>query len=223
MKATRTPRVKICCISSVEEAALAVECGASALGLVSHMPSGPGVISDELIAEIAATVPPAIGTFLLTSRQSVREMVAQHRLCRTNTIQICDHLTAGTHRELKHALPGISVVQVIHVTGPESVEEAAQVASSVDAILLDSGNQKLAVKELGGTGRTHDWTLSRTIRERADVPLFLAGGLTPENLGQAVEEVGPFGLDVCSGVRTGGKLDKDKLRRFFEAVRHAVA
>jgi phosphoribosylanthranilate isomerase len=221
MKATRTPRVKICCISGVEEAALAVECGASALGLVSQMPSGPGVISDELIAEIAATVPPAIGTFLLTSRQSVRETVAQQHSCRTNTIQLCDHLTTGTHRELKEALPGISVVQVIHVTGPESVEESARVAPSVDAILLDSGNQKLAVKELGGTGRTHDWSLSRTIRERIGIPLFLAGGLTAENVGQAIEEVGPFGIDICSGVRTDGKLDAVKLKRFFSAVRAA--
>ena len=198
---------------------MAVEAGASALGLVSHMPSGPGVISDELIAEIAATVPPAIGTFLLTSRQSVEEIVAQQRFCRTNTIQICDHLTRGTHRDLKDALPGISIVQVIHVTGPESVDEAASVAEHVDAILLDSGNQKLAVKELGGTGRTHDWTLSRAIRKLVSVPLFLAGGLTPENVAQAIREVGPFGLDVCSGVRTDGKLDAGKLGRFFGAVR----
>jgi phosphoribosylanthranilate isomerase len=218
MKATRTPRTKICCISSIEEAALAIECGASALGLVSHMPSGPGVISDERIAEIAATVPPAIGTFLLTSRQNVDDIVAQQRFCRTNTIQICDHLTEGIHRDLKDALPGISVVQVVHVTGPESVEEAARVAPHVDAILLDSGNQKLVVKELGGTGRIHDWTLSRAIRERIDIPLFLAGGLTPENVAQAIEEVGPFGLDLCSGVRTDGKLDEAKLKRFFSAV-----
>ena len=223
MKATRTPRVKICCIGSVEEAALAVSCGASALGLVSQMPSGPGVISDALIAEIAATVPPAIGTFLLTSRQSVDEIVAQQHACRTNTIQICDHLASGTHRELKQALPGISIVQVVHVTRPESIAEAVAVAPHVDAILLDSGNQKLAVKELGGTGRTHDWTLSRTIRELVEVPLFLAGGLTPENVGQAIAEVEPFGLDLCSGVRTGGKLDATKLKRFFSAVRAARA
>ena len=213
------PRVKICCIGSVDEAALAVDCGASALGLVSHMPSGPGVISDDQIAEIAATVPPAVATFLLTSRQRVADIVEQQRFCRTNTIQICDHLTVGTHRDLKDALPGISVVQVVHVTGPESIEEAARVAPQVDAILLDSGNQKLAVKELGGTGRTHDWTLSRAIRERIGIPLFLAGGLTPENVGQAIDEVGPFGLDVCSGVRTDGKLDASKLSRFFAAVR----
>jgi phosphoribosylanthranilate isomerase len=221
MEATRTPRVKICCIASVEEAALAVEAGASALGLVSQMPSGPGVISDELIANIAATVPSSIGTFLLTSRQSVDEIVAQQRSCRTNTIQICDHLTRGTHRELKDALPGISIVQVVHVTGPESVDEAAAVASNVDAILLDSGNQRLAVKELGGTGRRHDWTLSRKIRESIGIPMFLAGGLTPENVAQAIDEVAPFGLDLCSGVRTGGKLVPEKLRRFFGAVREA--
>jgi len=222
MKATRTPRVKICCIGSVEEAALAVECGASALGLVSQMPSGPGVISEDLIAEIAATVPPAIGSFLLTSRQNVSEIVAQHRLCRTNCIQLCDRIMSGTYRGLKEALPGVSIIQVIHVTGPESVDEAESIAHQVDAILLDSGNQKLPVKELGGTGRTHDWSLSRRIRERIGIPMFLAGGLTPENVGRAIEEVGPYGLDLCSGVRTNGKLDETRLREFFSAVRNAT-
>jgi phosphoribosylanthranilate isomerase len=221
MKASRTPRIKICCIANVDEAALAIDCGASALGLVSHMPSGPGVIGDALIAKIAAVVPPAIGTFLLTSRTRVADIIEQQRRCRTNTIQICDHLTHGTHRDLKDALPGISVVQVVHVTGPESIEEAARIAPQLDAILLDSGNQKLAVKELGGTGRTHDWSVSRAIRERIAIPLFLAGGLTPENVGQAIREVGPFGLDVCSGVRTGGKLEATKLKGFFTAVRRA--
>jgi len=223
MKSTLMPRVKICCISSVQEAALAIQCGASALGLVSSMPSGPGVIGDERIAEIAATVPPAIGTFLLTSRQSVGEIIKQQHFCRTNTIQICDHLTDGTHRDLKRALPGISVVQVVHVTGPESIEEAVRVAPHVDAILLDSGNQKLAVKELGGTGRTHDWSLSRSIREAIRAPLFLAGGLTAENVAQAIAEVGPFGLDLCSGVRTDGRLDATKLTRFFAAARAVAA
>jgi phosphoribosylanthranilate isomerase len=223
MKATVTPRIKICCIGSVEEATLAIERGASALGLVSHMPSGPGVIIEKQIAEIAAAAPPPIGTFLLTSKQNVNDIIAQHCFCRTNCIQICDHLTGGTHRELKDALPGISIVQVIHVIGPESVDEACAVAPHVDAILLDSGNQKLATKELGGTGRTHDWTLSRTIRESIDIPIFLAGGLTPENVARAIQEVGPFGLDLCSGVRTSGKLDKTKLRRFFAMVRSAAS
>jgi phosphoribosylanthranilate isomerase len=215
--------MKICCIRSADEAAMAVDYGASALGLVSHMPSGPGVIGDELIAEIAARVPPGIGTFLLTSRQRVNEIVAQQHFCKTNTVQICDHLIDGTHRNLKEALPGISIVQVVHVTGPKSVEEADLASSQVDAILLDSGNQKLAVKELGGTGRTHDWTLSRKIRENIDVPLFLAGGLNAENVARAIDEVGPYGLDVCSGVRSDGKLDEHKLKSFIAASRNFSA
>lgn len=221
MKITSAPRVKVCCISSIEEAALAVELGASAIGLVSYMPSGPGVISDELIAEIAATVPPPVATFLLTSRQDAQVIIDQQRRCRTNCIQICDRITPGTHRELKRALPGVSLIQVIHVTGRESIEEAVAVDRGVDAILLDSGNQSLPVKELGGTGRKHDWALSREIRERISVPMFLAGGLNATNALAAVQEVGSFGLDICSGARTGGKLDRAKLEAFFAAVRSA--
>jgi phosphoribosylanthranilate isomerase len=209
-------------MASVQEAALAIELGASAVGLVSEMPSGPGVITEDLVTEIAASVPPPIATFLLTSRQDAASVIAQQQSCRTNCIQICDRLTSGTYRDLREGLPGISLIQVIHVTGRESVDEALECASQVDAILLDSGNQSLAVKELGGTGRIHDWTLSREIRERLLVPMFLAGGLTPANVYQAIRDVGPFGLDVCSGVRTNGTLDRSKLEAFFQAVRSAM-
>lgn len=212
------PRVKVCCISSLAEAELAIRYGASALGLVSAMPSGPGVIEEELIAEIAAQAPPPIATFLLTSKQDVYSIIAQQRRLRANTIQLVDRLEQGSFDDLRSALPGISLVQVIHVTGEESVEEALAVAPQVDAILLDSGNQKLAVKQLGGTGRTHDWTLSRKIREAVNVPIFLAGGLKSENVADAIRSVEPFGLDLCSGVRTYGKLDEAKLARFFEQV-----
>lgn len=208
-------RVKICCISSIEEAQLAVKYGASALGLVSEMPSGPGVISEESITKIAAVVPPGISTFLLTSKQFVSEIIEQQRRCRTNTIQICDELIKGTHEELKEALPGIKIVQVIHVTGEESIHDATEVSKNVDALLLDSGNQKLAVKELGGTGRTHNWIISKTIVNAVRVPVFLAGGLNAENVTDAIRQVQPFGVDVCSGVRTNGKLDEQKLKSFF--------
>lgn len=223
MQAPSIPRVKICCISSLAEAQLAITHGAAALGLVSHMPSGPGVISEEMIAAIAAHVPPGVATFLLTSKQEVDAIIAQQRRCGTNTIQICDHLIEGNHQDLRAALPGIKIVQVIHVTGEESLHEAETAAPFVDAILLDSGNQKLAVKELGGTGRTHDWGLSRKIRERVNVPIFLAGGLKPENVAAAVAQVAPFGLDICSGVRTDGKLDATKLRRFFVNIRETAS
>jgi phosphoribosylanthranilate isomerase len=222
MDAPRITRVKVCCMASVAEARLAVSLGASAVGLVAEMPSGPGPIPEPLIAEIAATVPPAVGTFLLTSLQGVPGIVAQVRRCRVNTVQIVDRLTTGEHSELRAALPGVSIVQVIHVGGEESFDEACAVAPLVDGILLDSGNQNLAVKELGGTGRRHDWSISRRIREAVGVPLFLAGGLNADNAAEAIAVVGPFALDVCSGVRTDGKLDEAKLTAFMAAA-HAAA
>jgi phosphoribosylanthranilate isomerase len=213
------PRVKICCISSLEEARTAVQCGASALGLVGHMPSGPGVIDDDLIARIAANTPPPIATFLLTSETKAEDIVAHHRKVGTNTVQIVDALESGTYAEIRLALPGVKIVQVIHVTGEESVEEALRIAPEVHALLLDSGNPNLAVKELGGTGRTHNWGLSRRIVEGSPVPVFLAGGLRPDNVRAAIEAVQPFGLDLCSGVRSEGRLDPRKLEQFFEAIR----
>jgi phosphoribosylanthranilate isomerase len=223
MEATKRPRVKICCISSYAEAMLAIEHGAAALGLVSAMPSGPGVIPEDRIAEIAACVPPPVATFLLTSRHDVKSIIEQQRHCRTNTIQIVDRLTHGSYEDLRSAMQGISMVQVIHVVGEESVEEAILAAEHVDAILLDSGNPALATKELGGTGRRHDWALSRRIREQIAIPLFLAGGLRPENVRQAVEEVGPFALDVCTGVRTDRRLDAQKLRALFANLNSTCA
>ena len=218
MKSVLIPRVKICCIASTQEARLAIQLGASAIGLVSEMPSGPGPIPEDLIAEIAATIPPAIGSFLLTCKQDAQSIIEQQRRLRTNTIQICDRLESGTHEDLREELPGISLVQVIHVTGPESIDEAVAVSATVDAILLDSGNQALAIKELGGTGRTHDWSLSRRIREQVPVPVFLAGGLKDSNVAEAIRAVEPFGVDVCSGVRSNGMLDESKLKAFFAAV-----
>jgi len=211
-------RVKICCIGSVEEARLAVAQGATAVGVVSRMPSGPGVIAEELIAAIAATVPPGVGSFLLTSEVDVRAIVGQQRRTRVNTLQLVDALPHEAYEELRNALPGIAIVQVVHVLREESIAEARAVAPHVDAILLDSGNPTLAVKELGGTGRVHDWTISRQIRETVRCPVFLAGGLHPRNVNAAIRRIGPYGLDVCSGVRTKGKLDPAKLRDFFAEV-----
>jgi phosphoribosylanthranilate isomerase len=213
-------RVKVCCMKSIEEVWMAIDAGASAIGLVSPMPSGPGPISNERAAEIAAQVPPGVDAFLLTPLQTVEELVEQNRLVKARTLQLVDALPPGAHAELRRAMPGVKLVQVIHVVGPESVDEAVKVAPDVDAILLDSGNPALKVKVLGGTGRRHDWALSREIRERVDVPVWLAGGLNPENAREAIETVGPFGLDLCSGLRTGEgyDLDPDKLERFMAAV-----
>ncbi len=213
-------RIKICCIQSIEEAKLAIKYGASALGFVSSMPSGPGVISENLIEEIISQVPLPIGTFLLTSKTCTQTIIEQQKRTKANTIQICDRLINGNHQELKKNLPGISIVQVIHVNNERSVEEAINVAPNVDCILLDSGNQSLQTKELGGTGRTHNWELSRTIVENVQKPVFLAGGLNPENIVDAIKKVNPFGVDVCSGVRINGKLNEEKLSRFIFNIRN---
>lgn len=212
------PRVKICCISSVAEARLAVAYGASALGLVGKMPSGPGVITDDLIAEIAQQVPPPISTFLLTSETSAASIIEHHQKVNTTTIQIVDALAEGTYRQIREQLPAVKLVQVIHVIDERTVEEAIEVAQHVDALLLDSGNPNLQIKELGGTGRVHNWALSRKIREQISIPLFLAGGIRAENVREAIETVEPFGLDLCSSVRSNGQLDEQKLASFFEAV-----
>lgn len=212
------PRIKICCISSIDEARTAIEAGASALGLVGPMPSGPGVISDELIFQIAKTVPPPIGTFLLTSETSVDEIIKHHQRTQTNTIQLVDALTEGTYKDLREAMPGIKLIQVIHIIDERSVDEAIEISGQADAILLDSGNPNLLVKELGGTGRTHNWKLSRKIRDSINIPVFLAGGLKLENIKQAIQEVQPFGIDLCSGVRTNGNLDLEKLVKFINEV-----
>ncbi len=212
------PKVKICCISSIFEAKLAIQYGASALGLVGEMPSGPGIISDDLIQTIVPTVPPPIATFLLTSQTTAEGIIAHHKRVNTSVVQMVDALQSGTYHEIKKALPSIKLVQVIHVIDERTIDEALEVAQNVDALLLDSGNPNLAIKELGGTGRVHNWELSRKIVEQSPVPIFLAGGLRPENVRQAVDAVQPWGVDLCSGVRTNGLLDERKLAAFFEEI-----
>jgi phosphoribosylanthranilate isomerase len=215
-------RVKICCIASLDEARMAVAAGADALGLVGPMPSGPGVIDEASIAAIARAAPPGVATFMLSSETSAAGLIRQARLCAPTALQIVDAVDGpSVYADLRAACPALKIVQVIHVTGAESVAEARAAAGQVDALLLDSGNPNLAVKELGGTGRVHDWATSAAIVRAVRVPVFLAGGLRPENAAQAIAEVAPYGLDLCTGVRTAGALDRAKLGAFMRAVRDA--
>ena len=211
-------RVKICCISSKEEAQQVIKYGASGLGLVGNMPSGPGVIGDDLINDITQIVPPAVSSFLLTSETTADAIINHYKKVYTNTIQLVDELKNEEYQILRSELPWVKLVQVIHVIDENSVTEAVEKSQFVDAILLDSGNPNLQVKELGGTGRTHNWAISKKIREEINIPLFLAGGLNPDNVREAIDAVQPFGVDICSGVRTDGKLDEKKLDAFFRAV-----
>ncbi len=208
-------KVKICCINSIEEAKKAIKIGADAVGLVGNMPSGPGVISDNQIQKIARNVSPPISTFLLTSETTAEGIIEHYKKTLTSTIQIVDSIDRSVYKSIKTELPWVKLVQVIHVIDDGSIAEAKKLSNYVDAILLDSGNPKLAVKELGGTGRTHNWEISAKIRSALDKPVFLAGGINKDNVIQAIEKVEPYGIDLCSGVRTNGKLDDKKLKDFF--------
>ena len=214
-------RLKVCCIESVEEASLATRYGAAAVGLVSEMPSGPGVIDETRIAEIARAVAPGVARFLLTSRTDAHGIIGQQRRCRVDTLQLCDRVAADLHQELRDALPGVGIVQVIHVLDERSLDEAERAADTADALLLDSGRPDAGRRELGGTGRTHDWKLSQRIREAVSVPLFLAGGIQASNVARAIGEVGPYGIDVCSSLRSDGRLDESKLSAFVAEMDRA--
>jgi phosphoribosylanthranilate isomerase len=211
-------KVKICCISSVGEAQEAISFGASALGLVAKMPSGPGPISDDLIKEIVRIIPPPIASFLLTSRTDSLEIIEHQKTVNSNVIQIVDSLKSGSYGDFRREISSIKIVQVIHVIDEKTLDEALEISEKVDALLLDSGNPNLSIKELGGTGRVHNWAISRKIVEQSKVPVFLAGGLKAENVRAAIDAVQPYGLDLCSGVRSDGKLDTYKLEAFFNEV-----
>ncbi len=211
-------RVKVCCIASPEEAHMAIRAGADALGLVGEMPSGPGPIDDDTARAIAAAVPPPIATFLLTSRVKGTDIVDHVKYCGTNTVQVVNHIDPGEYAALMQQLPEVRRVQVIHIEDNSALSLVEAYAPFVHAFLLDSGRPNAPVVELGGTGRTHDWQVSRQFVQASDKPVFLAGGLKADNVARAITTVLPFGVDLCSGVRTAGALDPEKLAHFIAAV-----
>lgn len=214
-------RVKICCVASVEEAGLAIAAGADALGLVASMPSGPGPIPDEQIAAIAAVAPPPVATFHLTSETSAAAMAEHVRRTRPTTVQIVSHIDPAESAQFAALEPNVRRVQVIHVEGADALDLVPRYAPHIHAFLLDSGRPSAFVRELGGTGRVHDWSVSAAFVQASPHPVLLAGSLTPDNAAEAIRRVRPFGLDLCSGVRTDGKLDPVRLAAFMEQVRVA--
>lgn len=213
-------RIKICCISSLSEAETAWKYNIDAVGLVGNMPSGPGVISDDLIKMISNAAPPSVSTFLLTSETTSEKIIKHQKKVGASTIQIVDKIVSGTFQEIRNECSGIKLVQVIHVIDEASLEDALSYTNDADALLLDSGNPNLSIKELGGTGRIHNWEISREICSKSTIPVFLAGGLNPQNVKSAIEFVNPFGVDVCSGVRSNGELDENKLIQFINEVKN---
>ena len=213
-------RIKVCCIASVEEARLAADAGADFLGLVGPMPSGAGVIGFDRAAEIAAGAPEGATTVLLTGSETADEIVADRARTGAAAIQVVRHIAPAEAAALAIAAPGIERFQVIHVEGPEALDLIPLYQPHATAFLLDSGRPGAA--ELGGTGRVHDWSVSAAFVAAAAIPVFLAGGLTPANVGAAIARVRPQGVDVCSGLRPRGALDPARLDAFVRAVEAAA-
>jgi len=213
-------RVKICCMASPAEVRAAAIAGADAIGAVGPMPSGPGPIDDETARAVIAAAPPGVTPFLLTEEHTIEGVVRHVRATRAPVVQLVRHVEPRLHAEIRESLPTVKIVQVVHVENETAIEFARGYAMTADALLLDSGNPMSGgeVEELGGTGRAHDWRLSRQIVSLVDKPVWLAGGITAANLGDAIATVRPFGIDLCSGVRTLGKLDIKKLQSLFVAV-----
>jgi phosphoribosylanthranilate isomerase len=216
-------RVKICCMASPAEVRAAVIAGADAIGAVGPMPSGPGPIDDDTARAVIAAAPPGVTPFLLTEERTIEGVVRHVRATRATVVQLVRHVDPRLHTEIREALPSVRIVQVVHVENETALEFARGYAMTADALLLDSGNPATGgeVEELGGTGRAHDWRLSRQIVSVVEKPVWLAGGINQANLAEAIETVRPFGLDLCSGVRTMGKLDLKKLQSFFATLRAA--
>lgn len=214
--------LKVCCIQDEAEVRLAMAAGASHVGLVGAMPSGPGPLDDDTIRRIAADAPAEITTVLLTSRVIGPEIVDHVRDTGVRAVQIVTHVGVDVRRKVRSALPDVGIVQVVHVEGPDSVDVAVGMADGADVVLLDSGQPSAPVPELGGTGRTHDWAVSAEIVRRVPVPVLLAGGLGPDNVTEAVRAVRPAGVDVCSRLRdAGGRLLAERVHTFAERVRAA--
>ena len=216
-------RVKVCCIASIEEADAAVTAGADALGLVAHMPDGTGMLTDAEIRAITAHVPPPVSTVLLTSRTTASAISDHVRATQPTAVQVVRHIDPSEAAALATLEPQVRRVQVIHVEGPEVLALVSAYAPHVHAFLLDSGRPSAPVPRYGGTGVVHDWSISAEFVRTSPKPVFLAGGLDPSNVGDAIWRVRPFGLDLCSGVRRGGQLDAGKLALFLDAVRAADA
>ena len=213
--------VKSCCMVSVEEAHLAAGQGASAVGLVGEMPAGPGVIGVKAAAAIACEAPLGLETFLLTSGECAADIASELASCPASTVQIVRHIDPKEYPALIEAVPQVRRVQVIHIEDEGALALAARYAPYVDAFLLDSGRTSGPVPQFGGTGSTHDWTISARFVAQTALPVYLAGGLKSTNVYDAITQVRPFGVDLCTGVRTNDQLDEEKLKSFMEEVRRA--
>jgi phosphoribosylanthranilate isomerase len=211
-------RVKICGIRSVAEARLAERLGADAVGvLVGQMHASADFIEPAEAGRIARSVPPFVSTVLVTHVEEVQELVRLAETVACQVVQLHSDLGPVALGELRRRLAPRKIIGKVSVEDDTAVARAREIAPFVDAIVLDSRDR--ATGRVGGTGHVHDWSLSARIVAASSVPIILAGGLTPENVAEAIRVVRPWGVDVNSGVKAAdGRKDEERVRRFIAAV-----
>ncbi len=207
-------RVQIAGVSSLDEALACERAGVDALGFTVRLPHGihDGLTEDKARSIIAA-LPPFLSTVAITYVDNAREAVELCRFLGVSTLQLHGDFPTAEIPLLRAGLPHLRVIRALNVVGPESVERVRDIQRRVDAVILDTFDPVTGMR--GATGKTHDWELSRQIVSRARVPVILAGGLTPDNVAAAIEQVGPWGVDVHTGVESeDGRRDLAKIREF---------
>ncbi len=214
-------RVQIAGISSLADALAVERAGADAIGFTLGLPTGPHNGLDERGARaIIAALPPLIAPVLITYLDTAAAVVPLCRYLGVATVQLHARAAPGEIAAMRDALPGLKVILAVNVTGEASLEEAVRVAADADALILDTYDP--ATGRHGATGRTHDWALSRRIVAASPAPVILAGGLTPDNVGEAIRTVRPWAVDVHTGVeRPDGTTDHARVRAFVAAARTA--
>ena len=209
----RSVRVKICGITREEDLAVAVAAGADAVGFLVGVPSSPRNLTIERAERLLRQVPIFVDSVVVTAPQSIDGLAEICETLKPSAIQIHGK-KSFVASELREQIKDARLIKTVYVTKDALNETAIEELKTFDAVLLDS----VAKGQYGGTGRVHDWNMSRQIREAvAPLPLILAGGLKPENVKEAVQTVQPYAVDVASGVESQPAVkDHGKVRAFVE-------
>ena len=205
-----TVKVKICGLKRELDVKLACELGADMLGFVVEVPSSPRSLSLEEAARLMELVPEDVRSVIVTVPQGLRRVLEAYKRLKPDILQIHGHLELSGLRE---EIPNVKIVKALGMRSSSVIEEALKCSKFVDGFLADSPHPG----KFGGTGLTHDWSLSKRLRDAVyPKPFILAGGLNPENVESAVRLVKPYAVDVSSGVELKpGMKDPEKLEAFI--------
>ncbi|MFA5384974.1 MAG: phosphoribosylanthranilate isomerase [Eubacteriales bacterium] len=212
-------KIKICGINNFEDLQSCIKAGADALGFLVGLthPAEDKLEDIRLAKSLIDRIPPFVSTVMVTHLTNEGEIVNLARCMGTTSVQINDYTEPSVLKKVCDGLKDIKIIKSVHVTGSDAIELTKAYLPFADAILLDSREGP----RIGGTGKTHDWEISRKIVQESNKPVILAGGLNPGNVYEAVKKVQPFAVDVNSGVETNFRKDPAKINLFINEARRA--